>query len=72
MRETAIWANKNHDRSAEILVKVARVDPDVVRAAVRAEYGERLIPAQLQPLINVTAKYGGLAAFPAAEICYSA
>jgi len=71
IRDAAIWANRNHDRSALILERVAHVDPEIVRASVRAAYGERLDPAQLQPLINVTAKYGGLAAFPAAEICYS-
>ena len=72
MRDAAAWANRNHDRSLQILVKVAKVDPDVVRAAVRTEYGERLDPALLQPLINVAAKYGGIAAFPATDICYTA
>jgi NitT/TauT family transport system substrate-binding protein len=71
IHEAAVWANKNHDRTAQILVRVARVDPEIVRASTRTEYGERLDPAQLQPLINVTAKYGGLTAFPAADIIYA-
>jgi NitT/TauT family transport system substrate-binding protein len=71
IRETAIFANKNHDRTAEILVRVAHADPSLVRASVRAEYGERLEPAQLQPLINTTAKYAGIPAFPATDIIYT-
>jgi NitT/TauT family transport system substrate-binding protein len=71
IRETAIFANKNHDRTAEILVRVAHADPSLVRASVRAEYGERLDPAQLQPLINTTAKYAGIPAFPATDIIYT-
>jgi NitT/TauT family transport system substrate-binding protein len=71
IRETAIFANKNHDRTAEILVRVAHADPSLVRASVRAEYGERLDPAQLQPLINTTAKYAAIPAFPATDIIYT-
>lgn len=70
IREAAVWANKNRDTTALILERVAKVDPEIVRNSVRAFYGERLEPAQLQPLINVTAKYGGLASFPASEMMY--
>ena len=71
IRDAAVWANKNHDRTAEILERVAHANPDLVRASVRAEFGERLEPSELQPLINVTAKYGGIAAFPATDIVYT-
>jgi NitT/TauT family transport system substrate-binding protein len=71
IRNAAIWANKNHERTAEILVRVAHANPEIVAASVRAEYGERLEPAQLQPLINTTAKYDGIPAFPASQIIYT-
>lgn len=71
IREAAIFANKNHDRTADILVRVAHADPSIVSASVRAVFGERLEPAQLQPLINTTAKYGGIPAFPATDIIYT-
>ena len=71
IRNAAVWANKNHDRTAEILVRVAHANPEIVAASVRAEFGERLDPAQLQPLINVTAKYDGIPAFPATDIIYT-
>jgi hypothetical protein len=39
----------------------------------RAPYSERLDPAQIQPVIDVAAKYGALPApFPAASFIYSA
>lgn len=67
---TAAWANKNHDRTAEILARAALVDPEMVRHAVRAEYIERPEPALLQPMINLAAKYGGITPFPAEELFF--
>jgi NitT/TauT family transport system substrate-binding protein len=71
IRETAAWANKNHDKTAEMLAKEAKISPDVVRAMNRSVYPERTDPAMIQPVIDVTAKYGGLnATFPASEMIY--
>lgn len=70
IRDAAIWANKNHDRSALVLERVAKVNPEVVRNAVRSYYTERMDPALLQPLIDVTAKYGGITGFAASELLY--
>lgn len=65
MRETARWANdpKNHDQSAAMLLKYTKIQ---VGSANRVFYGEHLVPAEIQPEIDVAAKYGVLAApFPA-------
>jgi NitT/TauT family transport system substrate-binding protein len=71
IRETAAWANKNHDKTAEMLAKEAKISPDVVRAMNRSVYPERTDPAMIQPVIDVTAKYGALnATFPASEMIY--
>jgi NitT/TauT family transport system substrate-binding protein len=72
LRQTADWANKNHDRTALILEKIARVDPAVVQASTRSFYGDRLNPALLQPLIDVAARYLDFSSFPANEILYKA
>jgi len=72
MRQTADWANKNHDQSALILEKVARVSPEVVNASVRSFYGDRLEAGQLQPLIEVAAKYAGFNSFAAGDMIYKA
>lgn len=71
IRETALWANKNHDKTAAILVREAKISPDVALKMYRAVYPARLDPGQMQPVIDVTAKYGLLTApFPASEMIY--
>jgi len=73
LRETAAWANKNHDKTAEMLAKEAKISPDIVHAMNRSVYPERIDPAMIQPVIDVTAKYGGLGgAFPASDMIYHA
>ena len=72
MRATAIWAKSNHAASAAILAKETHVAPELIGRATRSEYGTDLDPALFQPVIDVTAKYGGLfAPFPASELLYA-
>ena len=68
MRETATWANAHHAESAPMLAAAAKMDHAVVAAMTRASYAARLTAADLQPNIDVTARYGGLSAFPASEL----
>jgi NitT/TauT family transport system substrate-binding protein len=71
MRETAVWANANHPATAAILAREAKIDPAIALSMNRAPYAERLDPAQIQPVIDVTAKYGSLPApFPATELIF--
>lgn len=73
MRETAAWANRNPKLSAPILVKDAKLNPDVAQSMVRTLYGERLDPSLLQPVIDATAKYDVIPKpFPAREIISAA
>lgn len=69
--KTAAWANRNHDSSGQILIKYAKLKEETLRTMLRTVFAERLEPAQIQPVIDLTAKYGGLASFPAAELVYS-
>jgi NitT/TauT family transport system substrate-binding protein len=71
IHDTAIWANANHARSAEILVAATRADPASVGAMTRVRYGDRLTAPMLQPVVNVAAKYSGIAPYPAQELIYS-
>jgi NitT/TauT family transport system substrate-binding protein len=67
MAEAGAWANKNHDASAKILEAYSKqpMNPNQKRAF----YPERIDPALLQPLIDVSAKYGLLkASFPAKDV----
>jgi ABC-type nitrate/sulfonate/bicarbonate transport system substrate-binding protein len=71
MSAAAAWANKNHDKTAAILARETKINPEILSQMTRSVYPERLDPAQIQPVIDVTAKYGGLSApFPASEMIY--
>ena len=72
IHEAAVWANANHAKSAEILLKYAKMDPEAAAGMVRVHYGETLNPAWLQPVINVAAKYSKFPPFPAADLIYKA
>jgi NitT/TauT family transport system substrate-binding protein len=72
MHDTAVWANKNHAKTADILVNVLHVDANVVPAMTRAIFAETLQPSQIQPPIDVAVKYGGITAFPASELIFKA
>src|SRR5579875_2950650 len=68
MREAAAWANnpRNYAQSAAILEKYTQVK---VGRANRIAFAEKIDPAQIQPQIDVAAKYKVLrSAFPAEEL----
>jgi NitT/TauT family transport system substrate-binding protein len=71
IHETAVWTNKNPQQSGQILAKYTKLDPVVIATMVRSEYAEVLTPASMQPLIDVSAKYNGFAAFPSQELIYT-
>lgn len=65
--ETDAWANQNHPATARILERALKTT--AVAGVTRAFFPERLDPAQLQPLIDASAKYGILkATFPARDL----
>ena len=70
MRETAKWANANPDKSAAILAKYTSLDPSIIAQSSRAQFGDTLTPAMIQPLIDLAAHYGAIQAFPAQELIY--
>ena len=71
IRDTAIWANKNPLLSAAILARESKMNPDIAAKMFRAVYPERLEASAIQPVIDVTAKYGALpASFPATDMMY--
>jgi NitT/TauT family transport system substrate-binding protein len=70
IRDTAVWANKNPQKSGEILAKYTKIDPAVISTMARVHYAEQLTPALMQPLIDTAAKYNGFKPFPAQELIY--
>jgi NitT/TauT family transport system substrate-binding protein len=71
IRETALWANANQAKSADILARYTKIDPAVVASMVRVRFGDRLSASMMQPEIDVAARYGKFSSFPAAELIYA-
>jgi NitT/TauT family transport system substrate-binding protein len=72
MHQAADWANTNHDQTALIIERVARVAPEIVAASTRAYFADTLTLASVQPVIDLAAKYGNFPTFPASEMVYHA
>ena len=70
MHDTAVWANKNLQKSGEILAKYTKLDPAVIASMARVHYAEQLTPATMQPLIDATVKYNGIKPFAAQDLMY--
>jgi NitT/TauT family transport system substrate-binding protein len=69
INETALWANANHARTAQIVTQISKLPLPVVEHMQRAYYGEKLDPKMIQPVIDASAKYGAIPKpFPASEI----
>jgi NitT/TauT family transport system substrate-binding protein len=71
MGEAARWANANPAKVVPIIVNRLNADPAVTAAATRTLFGDRVLVAQIQPWIDVTAKYAKFAPFPAADIIFT-
>ncbi len=71
LQRTAVWANANHDDSATILAKYAKMDPALIAKMQRTPYATSIVPAQMQIQIDVATKYHFLDhAFPITEILH--
>jgi NitT/TauT family transport system substrate-binding protein len=67
--KASTWANSHPRESAAILVKYAHLDPAIVAGMKRANYAADATPALVQPVIDASARYGGISrAFPVSEI----
>jgi NitT/TauT family transport system substrate-binding protein len=55
------WGNAHRDLSAQILAQHGRLDAAVLAKMNRATYALRLVPAEIQPAIDVAARYGAIA-----------
>jgi len=58
--DTARWANANHDGSAAIIAKYAKLDVDRLKGMNRFRYATALDPRMIQPVLDLGTTYGGL------------
>ena len=70
--EAAVWANRNTDKTAEILIKYTKLPESAARSMIRSPFAEKWVPAEAQAVIDMSAKYGNLPRFPIDEIVFKA
>jgi NitT/TauT family transport system substrate-binding protein len=58
--ESAKWANTHMADTGQILVKVAKIDPDTLQTMRRTLYAEDMRASGLQPQLDIGYKYGVL------------
>ena len=58
MSATAHWANMHPADTVPLIAKVTKVAPDVIARQPPTVYGEGIVPAEFQPLLDASAKYG--------------
>ena len=70
MAEAGKWANANPAKVVPIIANHLKSDPAVLASTTRTVFADRLVAAQIQPWIDVTARYAKFPPFPAAELVY--
>ena len=72
IRDAGVWANKHHNESGQILATITKMDPSIIQNMTRATYPDRVNPTDVQPVIDLAAKYGVITeTFPAQEIIWN-
>jgi NitT/TauT family transport system substrate-binding protein len=60
IRDANLYCNGHHADTVALVAENAKIDPAVVARMARITFGDYLRPADIQPLINVAAKYGAI------------
>ena len=72
LRAAGNWANQHHSESGQMLAAVTKIDVNVIQNMTRATYPDKMLISDVQPVIDLAAKYGVIAeSFPAAEIIWN-
>jgi NitT/TauT family transport system substrate-binding protein len=61
VRDASIYANAHHPQTVDLLARFSGADSATIAKMTRSEVGTSLDPADIQPLIDVAAKYGVVA-----------
>jgi NitT/TauT family transport system substrate-binding protein len=67
LHTAAIWANRNRDKTADMVAKLLKIDNAVVQKMHRAVFAEQLTPQMIQPVIDAGLHYGAIAKTMRAE-----
>lgn len=72
MNQAGNWANANPDKVVPILVDKLKASPEMLSIGHRTTFTDKLVNAQIQPLIDIVAKYQKFPAFPASDLIFRA
>jgi NitT/TauT family transport system substrate-binding protein len=64
MAKTAAWSNTHNRESAAILAKYAKLEPGIVGSMARVRNAPRVAASDMQPVIDLAARYGTLPSPP--------
>ena len=71
LRQASEWANSHKRESGAILSRYTKIEPSVVGAMARAEYGLTLDPAVISPIVDGAVRYGIIEKrIPAADLIW--
>jgi NitT/TauT family transport system substrate-binding protein len=59
--EANAYCNAHHAETVQLVADSAKIDPKVVARMARITFGDYLRASDIQPLVNVAAKYGAIA-----------
>lgn len=73
MRRATAFTNGHYDQILPLIASYTSIDPSVLRAMRQIKGAAALTPDEIQPIIDVAAKYGEIpGAFPAQEMIFTA
>jgi NitT/TauT family transport system substrate-binding protein len=71
MGKAATWANSHHKESGVILARHTDLKDATISSMQRAAFPTRIVNDEIQPVVDLTAKYGNIGpTFPAAQIIF--
>ena len=72
MRQSSEYANAHYDELIPVINSFTKIAPEVIQRSNRVHFAAGLIPADIQPLIDVAVKYKEMpASFPAQDAIFS-
>jgi NitT/TauT family transport system substrate-binding protein len=70
MNQAGVWANANPDKVVPILVDKLKADPAMLAIGHRTTFTDKLVNGQIQPLIDIVARYQKVPTFSASDLIF--
>lgn len=70
MAQAGTWANAHPDQVAQVVASKLKLDPQLAAEEHRSTFTDKLVDAQIQPWIDVVARYDKITPFPISELIF--